>query len=84
MMFALTPSAPAQSTNAGETLSQPTNSQDILTQSIANLQGNPADTALREKIIKMVLTMNPKPAVPDEVATHVRHQWEGPRLSMSH
>jgi tetratricopeptide (TPR) repeat protein len=49
---------------------QSTNSQAILTQSIANLQGNPADAAMREKIIRLVLTMNPKPAVPDEVATH--------------
>jgi tetratricopeptide (TPR) repeat protein len=41
--------------------------QDTLNQYISQLQSNPNDTALREKIIKFVQTMNPAPAVPEAV-----------------
>ena len=40
--------------------------QQILTQYIADLQKNPTDYALREKIIKHVQTMSPAPAIPEE------------------
>ena len=40
--------------------------QDTLNQYISQLQSNPNDTALREKIIRFVQTMNPAPAVPEE------------------
>jgi len=40
--------------------------QQTLNQYIADLQKNPNDYALREKIIKHVQTMRPAPAVPDE------------------
>ena len=40
--------------------------QQILNQYISDLQKNPNDNALREKIIKHVQTMKPKPAIPEE------------------
>ncbi|MFH0732348.1 MAG: tetratricopeptide repeat protein [Candidatus Omnitrophota bacterium] len=42
-------------------------SQENLNQYVADLQNNPYDSALREKIIKLVQNMNVKPAVPKEV-----------------
>ena len=33
---------------------------------VDELQNNPDDQALREKIIKLALNMKPKPAIPDE------------------
>ena len=47
-----------------------TNEQDTLKQYLADLQKNPSDQALREKIIKLVLSMKTKPVVPDEVVKH--------------
>jgi len=44
--------------------------QETLSQYISDLQKNPADNALREKIIKLVLTANPKPTTPQEAVTH--------------
>jgi hypothetical protein len=41
--------------------------QAALAQSVADLQKDPTDSALREKIIKLALGMKPAPAVPDEV-----------------
>ncbi|HUN53950.1 MAG TPA: tetratricopeptide repeat protein [Smithella sp.] len=41
--------------------------QDILNQYISDLQKNPNDNALREKIIRFAQTMKPAPAVPAEV-----------------
>ena len=38
-----------------------------LQQSIAELQKSPGDQALREKIIKLALTADPKPVVPSQV-----------------
>jgi membrane protein implicated in regulation of membrane protease activity len=38
--------------------------QDTLNQYISDLQKNPTDYALREKIIKHVQTMKPAPAIP--------------------
>jgi len=43
---------------------------DTLNKYVSDLQKNPLDAALREKIIKLVLTMDPKPALPGEVAIH--------------
>ncbi len=40
--------------------------QDTLNEYVSELQSNPNDNALREKIIKFAQTMNPKPAIPEE------------------
>ncbi len=45
---------------------QTSNPQQTLNQYVADLQKNPGDYALREKIIKHVQTMKPAPAVPIE------------------
>lgn len=39
-----------------------------LKQCVADLQKNPSDDSLREKIIKLALTLDPKPAVADDAA----------------
>jgi len=44
--------------------------QATLTQYISDLQKNPNDTALRERIIKHVQTMRPAPAIPEEANRH--------------
>ena len=44
--------------------------QGMLNQYVADLQKSPNDYALREKIIKHVQTMKPKPAVPEEARRH--------------
>src|SRR6266567_7745754 len=49
---------------------QSTNAAVTLNQSVADLQKTPGDDALREKIIKLVLTLNPKPALPDDAIAH--------------
>lgn len=54
MVFALMPTVQAQSP------------QQTLNQYISDLQKNPNDNALREKIIRHVQTMKPKPAIPEE------------------
>ncbi len=41
-------------------------SQESLKQSMEDLKKNPSDTALREKIIKLALSMRPAPAVPED------------------
>jgi len=41
-------------------------SQETLNQYLSDLQKNPNDTALREKIIKLVQMMKPGPAIPEE------------------
>jgi tetratricopeptide (TPR) repeat protein len=45
-------------------------SQQSLKQYISDLQKNPGDYALREKIIKHVQTMRPTPAIPEEARRH--------------
>lgn len=40
--------------------------QEVLNQYVAELQKNPGDTAMREKIISYVQTMKPAPATPEE------------------
>lgn len=40
--------------------------QQTLNQYVSDLQKNPDDNALREKIIKHVQTMKPAPAIPEE------------------
>jgi tetratricopeptide (TPR) repeat protein len=51
---------------AGTNYSQGSNPNETLSQYITDLQKNPNDNALREKIIKLALTLNPSPAVPEE------------------
>jgi len=51
---------------SGMIYSQAANPGETLTQYIADLQQNPDDTALREKIIKLALTLDPAPTVPEE------------------
>jgi ankyrin repeat protein len=45
--------------------------QDTLNQYVADLQKNPNDIALREKIIALALTMNPSPEVSAEAKRHM-------------
>jgi hypothetical protein len=50
---------------------QPTTSpREQLKQYIGDLQKNPSDDALREKIIKLALTLGPEPAIPEEARRH--------------
>ena len=49
---------------------QAQSSQETLQQYVADLQKSPSDTALREKIIKLTLTMTPAPATPKDVIRH--------------
>jgi hypothetical protein len=49
---------------------QSSTSQQRLQQYVADLQRNPNDTALREKIIKLALEMKPAPAIPEEARRH--------------
>jgi len=44
--------------------------QQTLDQYVSDLQKNPNDNALREKIIKHVQTMRPSPAIPEEARRH--------------
>ena len=44
--------------------------QALLNQYISELQKNPSDAALREKIIRHVQTMKPAPAIPEEARRH--------------
>lgn len=52
-------------------ISHAQNQQEILTKFIAELQKNPNDNTLREKIIKHVQTMSPAPAVPEEAKRYL-------------
>lgn len=61
LMFASACLAPAQSADAQETLKQ----------YISDLQKNPNDYALREKIIRLVQTMKPAPVVPEEAERYM-------------
>ena len=45
--------------------------QETLQQYVADIQKNPDDNALREKIIKLVLTMSPPPEIPVEAKKHI-------------
>jgi len=58
LIFALMPTVQAQSP------------QQTLTQYVSDLQKNPNDNALREKIIRHVQTMKPAPPVPEEARRH--------------
>jgi tetratricopeptide (TPR) repeat protein len=46
------------------------NLQELLKQYISDLQKNPNDNALREKIIKLVQGMKPAPEIPEEARKH--------------
>lgn len=50
---------------------QTPNPQETLTQYIADLQNNPNNNALREKIIRHVQGMSPAPAVPEEARKYL-------------
>ncbi len=52
------------------TAAQAQTPQQTLNQYVADLQKNPNDYALREKIIKHVQTMKQKPAIPEEARRH--------------
>jgi tetratricopeptide (TPR) repeat protein len=56
LAWAIQPTVQAQTSTAQQTLNQ----------YLADLQKNPGDTALREKIIKHVQTMKPAPQIPEE------------------
>jgi tetratricopeptide (TPR) repeat protein len=49
---------------------QAQSAQETLNQYISDLQKNPDDTALREKIIKLVQTMKPPPSIPEDARQH--------------
>jgi hypothetical protein len=51
-------------------LAQSSSPQDTLNQYVADLQKNPDDNALREKIIKLVQEMTPAPVIPEEARRH--------------
>ena len=51
-------------------ISQAQSPQQTLNQYVSDLQKNPNDYALREKIIKHVQTMKQKPAIPEEARRH--------------
>ena len=55
----------------GTATAQAQSPQQTLNQYVADLQKNPNDYALREKIIRHVQTMKPKPAVPDEAQKYM-------------
>jgi tetratricopeptide (TPR) repeat protein len=55
---------------ASMAVAQTTSSQDTLNQYVSDLQRNPSDTALREKIIRLAQEMNPPPAIPEEARRH--------------
>jgi tetratricopeptide (TPR) repeat protein len=55
--------APGNAAQAGKKSST---SQETLKQYVEDLKKNPADSALREKIIKLALTMKPAPTTPED------------------
>ncbi len=57
-------SSPVHASQAGKKPSGA--AQDALKQHVDDLKKNPADAALREKIIKLALTMKPAPAMPED------------------
>ena len=56
---------------------QSSNPQQTLNQYISDLQKNPNDYALREKIIRHVQTMKPAPAVPEEARRYLGSRHGG-------
>jgi tetratricopeptide (TPR) repeat protein len=48
----------------------PPSSREQLQQDVVQLQKNPSDDALRENTIKLWLTLDPKPAIPEEARRH--------------
>jgi tetratricopeptide (TPR) repeat protein len=44
--------------------------QDMLSACVSDLRENPADTALRERIIRLAQEMDPPPAIPEEARRH--------------
>jgi tetratricopeptide (TPR) repeat protein len=51
--------------NAAQAGKKSSASEEILKQYVEDLKKNPADSALREKIIKLALTMKPAPVIPE-------------------
>ena len=52
--------------SAAETKAVPAGPRETLKQDVADLRENPGDRELREKIIRLVSTMKPQPALPKE------------------
>lgn len=61
--------APGLAAQSGK--KSPAASQDTFTQYVEELKRNPADNALREKIIKLALTMKPSPTLPEDAERHM-------------
>lgn len=61
LIFAFASDGPAQAASP----------EDTLKQYVADLQKNPNDYALREKIIRHAQTMTPAPAIPEEAERHM-------------
>jgi len=55
---------------ASDMRAQTASPDNILKQYVADLQKNPNDYALREKIIRHVQTMKPAPAIPESARRH--------------
>jgi tetratricopeptide (TPR) repeat protein len=68
-----TPPHPSRPQAAARTLSP----QAKLKQYLADLKNTPDDTALREKIIKLVLTMKPAPMIPQEAQNELSKGQSG-------
>jgi len=49
---------------------QPNNARQTLKQSVVDLQKNPDDQSLRERIIKLAQELKPAPAIPEEARRH--------------
>jgi tetratricopeptide (TPR) repeat protein len=65
-LFSIGAALALTSTLVGQTNNPP----DTLQQLVADLQQNPSDLTLREKIIKLTLTLDPAPAIPEEARRH--------------
>ena len=62
--------APSTDAQTAQPAAKPDENLQALNQLVGDLQKNPADSALREKIIKLAASMNPEPAIPDEADRH--------------
>ncbi len=62
--------APASADTQAAQPAKPDDNAQALNQLVADLQKNPGDSGLREKIIKLAANMNPAPAIPDEADRH--------------
>ncbi len=56
---------------AAQGVKKPSATQETLRQYVDDLKRHPADSALREKIIKLALTMKPAPMISEDVERHM-------------